>query len=63
MALKAIDICKITPKRNCKECGVPRCKAYTMKVASGAVEVSAGPKMAPEALAKIAAATAPPMKT
>ena len=63
MALKALDIFKLTPKKNCKECGFPTCMAFSMKVASGAVEVSACPKMAPEALAKLAAATAPPMKT
>lgn len=63
MALKALDIFKLTPKKNCKECGFPTCMAFSMKVASGAVEVSACPKMSPEALAKLAAATAPPMKT
>ena len=63
MALKALDIFKLTPKKNCKECGFPTCMAFSMKVASGAVEVSACPRMAPEALAKLAAATAPPMKT
>ena len=54
MALKALDIFKLTPKKNCKECGFPTCMAFSMKVASGAVEVSACPKMAPEALAKLA---------
>ena len=41
---------------------IPNLYGFSMKVASGAV-VSACPKMAPEALAKLAAATAPPMKT
>ena len=50
MALKALDIFKLTPKKNCKECGFPTCMAFSMKVASGAVEVSACPKMAPEAI-------------
>ena len=58
MALNGIQIFKLTPKKNCKECGFPTCMAFSMKVASGAVEVSACPKMAPEALAKLAAATA-----
>ncbi|MFR3071749.1 MAG: (Fe-S)-binding protein [Paeniclostridium sp.] len=53
MALKALDIFKLTPKKNCKDCGFPTCMAFCMKVASGAVEVSACPKMAPEALAKL----------
>ena len=63
MALNGIQIFKLTPKKNCKECGCPTCMAFSMKVASGAVEVSACPKMSDEALAKLAAATAPPMKT
>ena len=54
MALNGIQIFKLTPKKNCKECGCPTCMAFSMKVASGAVEVSACPKMAPEALAKLA---------
>ena len=39
MALKALDIFKLTPKKNCKDCGFPTCMAFSMKVASGAVEV------------------------
>ena len=37
MALKALDIFKLTPKKNCKDCGFPTCMAFSMKVASGAV--------------------------
>ena len=39
MALKALDIFKLTPKKNCKDCGFPTCMAFSMKVASGAVSV------------------------
>ena len=37
MALKGLDIFKLSPKKNCKECGSPTCMAFSMKVAQGAV--------------------------
>jgi acetyl-CoA decarbonylase/synthase complex subunit gamma len=63
MALKGLDIFKLTPKTNCKECGNPTCMAFAMKVAQGSIEVGKCPHMSPEALAKLAEATEPPMKT
>ncbi|MGL5507610.1 MAG: acetyl-CoA decarbonylase/synthase complex subunit gamma [Paraclostridium sp.] len=63
MALKALDIFKLTPKKNCKECGFPTCMAFCMKVASGACEISKCPHMSDDALAKLSEATAPLMKT
>ena len=63
MALKALDIFKLTPKKNCKKCGFPTCMAFSMKVAGGAVEVSKCPHMSDEAIQKLSEATAPPMKT
>ena len=63
MALKGLDIFKLSPKKNCKECGCPTCMAFSMKVAQGAVDIAACPYFAPEALAKVSAATEPPMKT
>ncbi|MEF9991213.1 MAG: acetyl-CoA decarbonylase/synthase complex subunit gamma [Peptostreptococcaceae bacterium] len=63
MALKALDIFKLTPKKNCKDCGFPTCMAFCMKVASGAVDVSKCPHMSDEAIAKLSEATAPLMKT
>lgn len=63
MALNGIQIFKMTPKTNCKECGSPTCMAFAMKVAQGAAEISACPHMSEEALATLAEATAPPMKT
>ena len=35
MALKGLDIFKLSPKTNCKECGNPTCMAFCMKVAQG----------------------------
>ena len=51
MALKGLDIFKLTPKTNCKECGSPTCMAFAMKVAQGAVELSKCPHMSADALA------------
>ena len=63
MALKGLDIFKLSPKKNCKECGCPTCMAFSMKVAQGAMDISACPHFSPDALATLSAATAPPMKT
>ncbi len=63
MALKGLDIFKMTPKTNCKECGSPTCMAFAMKVAQGAVDISKCPHMSEDALATLSEATAPPMKT
>ncbi len=63
MALKGIDIFKLTPKTNCKECGNPTCMAFSMKVAQGAMDLDKCPHLSEEALAKLSEATAPPMKS
>jgi acetyl-CoA decarbonylase/synthase complex subunit gamma len=63
MALKGLDIFKLTPKTNCKECGQPTCMAFAMKVAQGTVQVEACPHMSTDALATLSEATAPPMKS
>ncbi|MDK2919201.1 MAG: acetyl-CoA decarbonylase/synthase, complex subunit gamma [Candidatus Petromonas sp.] len=63
MSLTGLDIFKLTPKKNCKDCGFPTCLAFSMKVATGAVEIEKCPHMSDEAVSKLADATAPPMKT
>ena len=63
MAVKGLDIFKLSPKKNCKECGSPTCMAFCMKVAQGAVEITKCPYMSAEAVALLSEATAPPMKT
>ena len=63
MALTGIQIFKMLPKKNCKECGCPTCMAFAMKVAQGALEISKCPHMSEDALAELSEATAPPMKT
>ena len=63
MALKGLDIFKLSPKKNCKECGCPTCMAFCMKVAQGALPLDKCPYFDPDAVAKLSEATAPPMKT
>lgn len=63
MALKGLDIFKLTPKTNCKDCGCPTCMAFSMKVAQGALTADKCPHMSPDSLAKLNEATEPPMKT
>jgi acetyl-CoA decarbonylase/synthase complex subunit gamma len=62
MALKGLDIFKLTPKTNCKDCGNPTCMAFAMKVAQGALAIDKCPHMSPDALKILSEATEPPMK-
>jgi len=61
MALTGIDIFKLLPKTNCKECGDPTCLAFAMKLAAGKAELSACPYVSEEAKAKLSEASAPPI--
>ena len=63
MALTGIQIFKMLPKKNCKECGCPTCMAFSMKVAQGAMKIEQCPYVSEEAKAELSEATAPPMKT
>ena len=63
MALKGLDIFKMSPKKNCKECGSPTCMAFCMKVAQGAVSIDKCPYFSDDAKAALNESTAPPMKT
>ena len=63
MAVKGLDIFKLSPKKNCKECGSPTCMGFCMKVAQGAVPITKCPYMSEEAIALLSEATAPPMQT
>ncbi|MDR2421671.1 MAG: acetyl-CoA decarbonylase/synthase complex subunit gamma [Oscillospiraceae bacterium] len=62
MALKGLDIFKLTPKTNCKDCGNPTCMAFAMKVAQGAIELGKCPHLSEEAKTQLGDAAAPPMK-
>ena len=49
MALKGLDIFKLSPKKNCKECGCPTCMAFCSKVAQGALPLDKCPYFSEEA--------------
>ena len=61
MALTGIEIFKLLPKTNCKECGDPTCLAFAMKLAAGKAELSLCPYISEEAKAKLSEAAAPPI--
>lgn len=62
MALKGLDIFKLLPKTNCKECGQPTCLAFAMALASGKATLEQCPHVSEEAKETLESATAPPMK-
>jgi acetyl-CoA decarbonylase/synthase complex subunit gamma len=62
MALTGIQIFKLLPKTNCKECGVPTCLAFAMNLASGKAELDSCPYVSDEARAELAEASAPPIR-
>lgn len=62
MALTGIQIFKLLPKTNCKECGVPTCLAFAMNLASGKAELDACPYVSDDARAQLAEASAPPIR-
>jgi acetyl-CoA decarbonylase/synthase complex subunit gamma len=62
MALTGIQIFKLLPKTNCKECGVPTCLAFAMNLASGKAELDACPYVSDEASAQLSEASAPPIR-
>ncbi len=63
MALKGLDIFKLSPKTNCKACGFQTCMAFSMKLAQGAVSSDLCPYFSEEAKKMLADAAAPPMRT
>jgi len=62
MALTGIQIFKLLPKTNCKECGVPTCLAFAMNLASGKAELDTCPYVSDEARAQLAEASAPTIR-
>jgi acetyl-CoA decarbonylase/synthase complex subunit gamma len=62
MALTGIQIFKLLPKTNCKECGVPTCLAFAMNLASGKAELDSCPYVSDEAREKLSEASAPPIR-
>jgi acetyl-CoA decarbonylase/synthase, CODH/ACS complex subunit gamma len=62
MALTGIQIFKLLPKTNCKECGVPTCLAFAMNLASGKAELDSCPYVSDDARAQLSEASAPPIR-
>ena len=62
MPLTGIEIFKLLPKTNCKECGEPTCLAFAMKLAAGKAELTACPYVLEEAKEKLSEAAAPPIR-
>jgi acetyl-CoA decarbonylase/synthase complex subunit gamma len=62
MALTGIEIFKMLPKTNCKECGYPTCLAFAMALASGKAELDDCPYVSEEVKEKLAEASAPPIR-
>lgn len=62
MALSGIQIYKLLPQTNCKECGFPTCLAFAMKLAAKQVELSQCPYVSEESKAQLAESAAPPIR-
>jgi acetyl-CoA decarbonylase/synthase, CODH/ACS complex subunit gamma len=62
MALKALDIYKLLPKKNCKECGDPTCLTFAMKLAGGKADVDLCPYLDEQAKSVLGATTRPPIR-
>ncbi|HZK49049.1 MAG TPA: acetyl-CoA decarbonylase/synthase complex subunit gamma [Thermoleophilia bacterium] len=62
MALSGLQIFKLLPKTNCKDCGFPTCMAFAMQLASGKAELSQCPHVSAEAAAELGEAAAPPVR-
>jgi len=62
MALKALDIYKLLPKKNCKECGEPTCLTFAMKLAAGKGDITLCPYLSEEAKSVLGASTRPPIR-
>ena len=62
MALSGIQIYKLLPQTNCKECGFPTCLAFAMKLAAKQVELSGCPYVSEESKTQLAESSAPPVR-
>lgn len=62
MALTGLQIQKLLPKTNCKECGSNTCLAFAMKLAAKKADLSECPYASDEAKEVLGAASEPPVK-
>ncbi|MDB4349347.1 acetyl-CoA decarbonylase/synthase complex subunit gamma [Omnitrophica bacterium] len=61
MALSGLEIYKLLPKTNCKECGFPTCLAFAMQIAAKKAPLDKCPYVSDEAKAKLESASKPPI--
>ncbi len=62
MALSGLEIYKLLPQTNCKDCDYPTCLAFAMKLAAKQAELKDCPHISAEASEKLASASAPPIR-
>ncbi len=62
MALTGLEIYKLLPQTNCKECNFPTCLAFAMKLAAKQAELKQCPYVTEAAKVKLEAAAAPPIR-
>jgi acetyl-CoA decarbonylase/synthase complex subunit gamma len=62
MALSGIQIYKLLPQTNCKECGFPTCLAFAMKLAAKQVELAACPYVTEDSKKQLSESSAPPIR-
>lgn len=62
MPLTGLDVYKLLPRTNCRDCGVPTCLAFAMQIASGKAEPDACPHMDTRARERLALASEPPIR-
>lgn len=62
MALSGIQIYKLLPQTNCKECGFPTCLAFAMKLAAKQVELASCPYVSEASKTQLAESAAPPIR-
>lgn len=62
MALSGIQIYKLLPQSNCKDCGYPTCLAFAMKLAAKQAELTACPHVSEASKTQLAESAAPPIR-
>ena len=62
MALSGLEIYKLLPQTNCKDCDYPTCLAFAMKLAAKQAELKDCPHVSEESATKLEAASSPPIR-
>ena len=62
MALTGLEIYKHLPKTNCKDCGLPTCLAFAMKMATKQISLDKCPHVTAQGKAALESASRPPIQ-